>query len=471
MATIQTGVASSSELFVDSSGVARAALFDAAGVRQGKLSGSASLSTDEALLIAGVNDVSIRHLRVDRSGNLGLNTNTVLLTDQFEGTTTPTNRWTNINTAMSIAQTASAGVQLNSALITTVTTGFLFRSLKAFVKLQKAPLHVKMRARLAYSSNSVQELGIGDATTFNGAHTNGAYWQITAGGVLQPVLTFNGVDTTGTAVTGLDPARYYTFDIILDDDVVLFTIQDTTTGLIFAERKMFLASTQPKLLASTRVFAFARVYNTASAPSTAPTLFLSSVDVVMLDAITNKTWKEQLAGCGYGATLSPTAFTSTANWTNNTAPSNATLSNTTAGYSTLGGLFSFAAVANAATDYCLFGFQVPSPYSFICTGIDIETWNTGAAVATTPTLLVWGLAHDLNAVSLASTGPRFAIGSQDLPVGAAIGARALRISQNFDVPIPTNAGRFLDVILRMPVATATASQVIQGMVTLRGYYE
>ncbi len=35
----------------------------------------------------------------------------------------------------------------------------------------------------------------------------------------------------------------------------------------------------------------------------------------------------------------------------------------------------------------------------------------------------------------------------------------------------TNPGRFLVVMLRVPVGTATASQIVQGMVTLKGYFE
>lgn len=54
------------------------------------------------------------------------------------------------------------------------------------------------------------------------------------------------------------------------------------------------------------------------------------------------------------------------NHTNSTAPTSATLSNTAAGYTTLGGRFQFAAVAGAATDYALFGFQVPAGSKFLC---------------------------------------------------------------------------------------------------------
>jgi hypothetical protein len=157
---------------------------------------------------------------------------------------------------------------------------------------------------------------------------------------------------------------------------------------------------------------------------------------------------------------------------NSTTPANATLSNTAAGYATLGGLFSFAAVAGAVTDYALFAFTVPVGYTFNCTGIDITTYNTGAAGATTPTLLQWAVASNSSAVSLATTTlNRVALGAQSLPVGIVIGGNVPDMSRKFTTPLVTNGGRMFHVILRMPVGTATASQVIQGAVNINGYFE
>jgi hypothetical protein len=174
------------------------------------------------------------------------------------------------------------------------------------------------------------------------------------------------------------------------------------------------------------------------------------------------------------AQIQPVTFAQATTWANSAAPGNSTLSNTAAGATTLGGLFQFAAVAGAATDYALFGYQVPAPYSLVVTGIDIDVWNTGAAVATTPTLMVWGAGVDQSAVSLATAGiTRIPLGANAFPVAAAIGATAdRRISVDLtQSPLVTNAGRFFTIILRMPVGTATASQVIQGLVAIKGYYE
>lgn len=79
------------------------------------------------------------------------------------------------------------------------------------------------------------------------------------------------------------------------------------------------------------------------------------------------------------------------NHVNSTAPTSATLSNTAAGYATLGGRFQFAAVAGAATDYALFAIAVPTGSKFLCEGIHIELYNTVVAVATTPTIFEWSM--------------------------------------------------------------------------------
>jgi hypothetical protein len=473
MAYIQDGSSTAGLLAVETaSKAARGILYNSAGQPLTRRHGAArDEANDEAFIAGGVNDGNYRHLRTDRTGGQAVALNTMLLTESFEGSVLPSSRWNPVTLTMSSSVSPSTGHLLNSGSITTINTGYMHKTLRSFAKMQRAPLHFKARARIAHVANAVAELGFGDATGANTANANGAYWQYTSGGAVQPVLTYNGVDITGAPVSGLSAANFYTWDVLLDDDEAMFMVQDTATGLILAERSIKLPVTQAKLFAATRLFAFYRLYNTASAPASAAQMIVSTLDVVMLDSMVNKPWKEQMAEAGYGAPYQPVTQVQAINWANSAAPSTGAPTNTAAGYSTLGGLWQIAAVAGAATDLILFGFQVPSPYSFILDAIDIETWNTGAATATTPTLLLWGLGIDQSAVSLAGAIARVGLGAQSFPIGAAIGAKAERISQSFDTPLVTGAGRFLTVILRMPVGTATASEVFQGLVNLRGRFE
>lgn len=190
------------------------------------------------------------------------------------------------------------------------------------------------------------------------------------------------------------------------------------------------------------------------------------------------TLAEAMARAAQGAWQLPSSLAQLANHANSTSPSSATLSNTAAGYATLGGRYQFAAVSGAATDYALFAYQVPStaPRLFI-TGIAISTINTGAAVATSAHIFDWSLGLNSTAVSLATTdagstfGPRrVPLGMQGLLSGAAIGAAAADLVREFRTPLVVEPGRYVHVILQMPVATATASQVIRGDVMFNGHF-
>lgn len=471
MALIKSG-ASSDNLTIDTNKSAYVNVRDGAGGAAILAEGSQP-STVYGLTTMGANDGRVIPIRVDRFGSMASALHMPLMHESFEGTTTHPLRWLITNTTMAAAQTTVGGLVFNSGAITTITTGYMIKSTRLLMKTQRSPLQVKFRARLAHINNSVMELGFGDAATFNGANTVGAYWQKTSSGALQPVLTYNSVDQTGTDISAfVSSSNYYTFDIVIDDDEAIFYCQNTATGALVAPpQSLKLPVTGQRLLSATQVPIMVRLYNTGSAPASASQLILNDIYAMALDSNVNAPLSHIQSLQSRTTLENPFTGTQLATFANSAAPSNATLSNTAAGYTTLGGLFSFAAVAGAATDYALFGFTVPTPATLVVTGISIETWNTGAAVATTPTLLVWGLATQLTAVSLATgSHVRLGLGAQQLPVAAAVGAKAERIDKVFQTPIICSPGRFFDVILRMPVGTATASQVIQGMVNIDGYF-
>ena len=450
---------------------ARALLYDANG-NPLVYNANDAPATPAGLLTMGLNDRNVLPMRVDRFGSQALAWHTPMFVESFEGGTYNPIRWTAANTTMAAAQAAATGMVLNSGSIVTASTGYIFRSNRAFLRMQRAPLHTRFRAKAYAQNNSVMEWGFGDATTISTANTTGAYWQVTASGIVQPVVTFNGVDQAGSDIRSLlDTSKFYVWDVLLDDDCAIFTVQDSSTGLIVSKQVINVPLSGVRMLSTTQIPVFFRLYNTASAPSLAPQLIVSDVYVAILDANLNLPYAHLKATHHRDAAKHPQTGVQTATFSNSAEPASATLSNTAAGYTTLGGKFQFAAVAGAATDYALFGFQVPSPSTLLITGIDIECWNTGAAVATTPTLLTWGVATDLTAVSLATANhARVGLGAQDFAVGAAVGARATRVSKSFNTPLVTGPGRYVDIILRMPVSTATASQVIAGMVNIEGYF-
>lgn len=160
-----------------------------------------------------------------------------------------------------------------------------------------------------------------------------------------------------------------------------------------------------------------------------------------------------------------------ANHTNSTAPASAALANITASYTTLGGKWQFVAVAGAVTDYPLFGFTVPAGSKFLCEGIIIESYNTVVAVATTATIMEWAMGFNSSAQSLATANiVRVEVGVQTFPVGAAVGFAANRIDVKFQTPEVVESGRFVHVILTMPVGTATATEIFRGIVMIKGRF-
>ncbi|WP_293862519.1 hypothetical protein [uncultured Alsobacter sp.] len=476
MAQIQSGDSSALLSIHPTAKAARGLLYGPDGSLITRQRGEAGGLSDYGLAIMGMNDDNYRMQRMDRTGGAAVSLNNVLFSEPFEGATISVpNRLTSAATTFTVAQSASLGLNFNSTAITTSTSAALVTTNRRFMRLQRAPLHLRARARFGHVANTLIEIGFGAPANQISSPTVGAYFQCTAAGVVHGVWSFNGVDTTTTPFSMPSgwQSNFYVFDVILDDDDILFMIQDTTTGLIVGERRIQLPSTGVRMWDATRLPAFGRLYYPA-APATPGTLILSALDVVLLDAFMNKPWAHTSAHMGLGGEVLPTTFAQAAQWANSAAPSSAALSNTTPGYTTLGGLWQFAAVAGAATDYILFGFTVPSPYSFVCTGVTIDAYNTGAAVATTPSLLAWAVSPDQTAASLATANNRrVPLGAQSFAVGAAIGARADRvISEDFsNSPLVTNPGRILGLILRMPIGTATASQVIAGTALFKGYFE
>ena len=230
-----------------------------------------------------------------------------------------------------------------------------------------------------------------------------------------------------------------------------------------------------------------RSYN-AAIVSTAFRMEVSDVAVIGHDLANNRVWSTCRAGMEQSSINNARGAAAgfTANYANSAAPTSATLSNTAAGYTTLGGQFQFAAVAGAETDYALFGFQVTAPSAagagknLVIRGVRIETANTGAAVGATATLLQWGLGVGSTAVSLATADSatagtraprRLTLGMQYLPAASPIGYLAADIDAKLDAPIYVAAGTFVLIILKMPVGLATASQIIRGVVQINGFWE
>jgi hypothetical protein len=432
------------------------------------------MASPAGLVVSGLSDGNAIPLRVDRFGGQAQAAIAPLIWEECEGATLNSQRWTSTVTTFVNAQTAQ-GINLNSTTLTTANAVNVLLSNKKLFRAGRAPLHYRTRNRVTNFANTVNDFGLADAVSGTAQIANGAYFQITAASVLQGVVTTASTDATVTitwATGSFDPTKAYVWDILVDDDSVTFLIQDTSTGQVVARGEYSQPLTGGRMFSGTHLAVFHRCFNGASGIGGAPVHLINYVFAGFLDmAINSRSWSEILANNTQGSIISPTAFTQTQTFSNSAEPASMTLSNTVAGLTTLGGKFQFAAVAGAVTDYLIFAFTVPAPYSLVVRSISIDAWNVGAAVATTPTLLTWGCFANSTTASAAGNGVRRFLGAHGFAVGAAIGAGTTQIVREFGVPLITDSGRMFGIILRMPVGTATGSQVIAGAVDIDGYFE
>jgi hypothetical protein len=423
-----------------------------------------------------------RTARITPDGRLRVGIDSPYWQDTFNHAVADTSAYQMVTATATLAMTAGYMV-FNAGNSVALNAVARVQTYRTFNLNAAASLEVMFRARFAINlqANNVGEMGLGYAAT-TATPTAGVYYKITSAGAIEGCVNFNGTEVT-TPLTGFtmvaNENNYYR--IVIDQDRAEFYINGVLYGFI-AIANTAAAVTFPRALPL-----LMRLYNSA-ATTAAQRLEISDVAVLGRDLNQVRDWETAQVGMEQGSYLNPrgVAAGQTANYVNSTAPVNATLSNTAAGYTTLGGQFGFAAVAGAATDYALFAYQVPAPAAaggnknLVIRGIRIEALNTGAAVATTATVLQWSLGVGSTAVSLATADSatagtraprRVPLGFQSFPVGAAIGAIATPVNLNLDAPVYVAAGTFVHVILKMPIGTATASQVIQGMVTINGYWE
>ena len=473
MAAIDNGP-SANQLAVNSgSKGARIEPVDALGVALNGLHGTKPANQYGAI-IHTISDGVRRALRGDRFGSVAIAKHQPRFTASFEGATLNPLKWLTTATTMTATQADQSGLTLNSGAVNAAGIGYLLQSSQRFLRSMRAPQHLKIRARANWQgANAVMRIGLGDSSTFNGGVTSGAYFEIAADGAVTANVFFNG-STAGTVTLSasfgalLNAINYYVWEVILDDDSATFTVHDTTNETIIAETVIQLGATGPRLFATSALPVQIQMFH-SSATTGISSLIVSDVYVAQLDQ--DPLTSDVYASFQMSAEANPFTGVQTANAANSTAPTNATLNNTVAGYATLGGRFGFAAVTGAVTDFALFGFQVPAGRNLRIRRVIIDTINTGAAVATTPTVLDWALATQLTAVSLATAShARVGLGMQSLAIGAAIGATANTINVQFDTPLVCGSSRFVDVILRLPVGTATAGQVVQGNVTIVGEF-
>ena len=437
---------------------------------------------------ARILDSDAHGISTTENGAILTSQDTVQFFEQVDGSNLNVNKWIASVSGMTITQTGGF-ITLNAGAATTANAYAILTSIQNIPLYGHLPVRItfNLKANVIPQSNLTIEFGIGTVAT-NASPTDGAFFRFTPASQFQAVTNYGGSES-GTALTIADAT--YTepdgdsittppiandceiYDLIIVEDLVQFFLGD----VLVKEVEVPVGNAYPT--SSGRLPIFFRVFNSGSSPSTAPQISIGQIVVAQQATNQQIPWYDLLASVGLGAYQSPVnPFTQTTNHANSTSPTSASLSNTAAGYATLGGRYQFAAVASAATDFALFAYQVPAGYQLRVSGVTITCANTGAiGSAITPTILDWGIAVNSSAVSLATADGtntwaprRIPLGMQTFGLSATIGSSANDIVRTFSPSLTVDSLRYFHVILQIPVGAATASEIFRGDVLITGVH-
>lgn len=427
----------------------------------------------------------MRTLDVSQDYRLRTGIDKILWQDTFCHAVLNNSKYAGITSTMTV-NVANGYLNLNAG--NAVASGNVARvqSYRNFTLFNTFPLYVNMRVKFSNSLqlNSVIEFGLGYAAT-TASPTDGIFFRA-EGGQLNGVINKGGNEYVVTNIFTPVANQVNYYSITIGQNECEFWVNDILVGSIITPSGWGAPSQSNSL---PLLF---RNYNSGIVPG-AIQFSVSQIAVLIGDMDSGKDWPTTVVGNGQSSISAPdgqaaaAAGTQTANIVNITAPASATLSNTTAGYATLGGQFQFLAVAGAETDYALFAYLNPigtliiPGKNLIITGIKIDTFNTVVAVATTPTVFQWAIGVGGTSVSLLTADSvtagtraarRLGLGIQAMAVGTAVGGMADRtIDTKFTSPLMVEPGTYCHVILKMPISTATATRVMRGLVVINGYFE
>jgi hypothetical protein len=458
-------------------------LYDAAGLPIAPSNRGAISDTVGGNLSANKDYELARTQRAMPDGSMVAARENMLFYDSVEGAAVDTNKWIQSTTTQTITQSA-ANILFNAGSSVATTTGALQVTHRRFAQMPRSALvfRTRVRATAHFTNNQLQfGFGLPASQTAIGA-ADAAFWRKDATGQWLPVVSIGGAENLGTPISNatfiasVPTTDYAWFEVFLEESRATFSIV-TQTG-VNVNTQVVEFPPNVSSFQSTHMAAFLHCLNTG-ATGTAVQMFVSGVAIYEVDGSVLIDPFEAQSGMEYNSLTSPTAYTQAAQWANSADPAAAVLSNTAASYATLGGIFigPTPTPGGAVTDFSFFSWTNPAPYQFYVTGVKISSINRGVAIATTATVLQWGLALNASSGSLASAAPytpmRIAIGQQTFAIGTAIDAppTPAEVSLDLKPAYAVQPGRTAIIILRIPIGTATASGFLRGTVAVTGYYK
>lgn len=455
-----------------------------------------------AIRIFGENDpgsvlgtAALKSPEVSQDYRMRVGLDTLLFTDTFNATNQNTSLWKHSFATMTMTQSAGF-LNVNAAGTSTASGNYAYlQTWRHFTFFGTSPISVETALQFdKYPiANEVLQWGLGVAT---GAADviDGAWFQLTNAGLLGVIRYNSGSQISTTLVSDVNTLSLSSvskYTMICGEESIEFWIDDILYGVLAIPN----AQGQPFL--STSLPYFIQKYNNGVV-GTSPNLIakVGDVTITLMDLNTNQTWANQMASIGLGMQMlngdAATTQTPQVQWANAALPTAATPTNTTAALGAfLAGIFQQNAVATGTTDLIIASYQNPAggvnrtPRTIKLRGIKIDCVVVGAAIATTATTyavaVVWGstqlslgtvTADSASFVNNTAKGARRQpLGVISFPVGAAVGTAASPLQYDFEAPLVISPGEFIQVVMKPLVSTATASQVIQWIISPNLYHE
>jgi hypothetical protein len=428
---------------------------------------------------------------VSQDFRMRVGVDTILFSDTFNATTQNTGNWKHTFTTMTMTQSAGF-LNVNAAGTSTVANNSAFlQSWRYFALQGTAPLAVEFTGQFtAYpTANEVFMAGLGVAVAA-AQPVDGVWFQLSSAG-LEGVQRYNSGSTVNTTlvadVSTLPLNTNAKYVAVIGEREIEWWIDD----VLYGRSEIPNANGQPFL--STSLPVFIQKYNSGTVGSS-PNMIVKvgDVSVTLMDLNANMAWANQMASCGLGmqGLNGGTMGSPQVQWANTALPTAAAATNTTAALGAfLGGIFQMNAPATSATDVIIASYQNPvgsvnqTARTMKIRGIKVDCVNSVVAVATTASTFAVAVAWGASALSLATaeTGSFVTatakarriqpIGVISFPVGSAIGAQASGIQFDFEAPLVINPGEFVQIIAKILVGTATATEVFQWVISPNLYHE
>jgi hypothetical protein len=418
-------------------------------------------------------------------------TDTILFTDTFNATAQNTGLWKHAFTTMTMTQSAGF-LNVNAAGTSTVSGNYAsLQTWRYFPLIGTAPLAVEFTFQIdrVMITNETFQCGLGIPGAGVDA-PDGVWFEMTSAGLFGVIRYNSGtavkMDLT-TSIASLGTVTNHKFVIIVGEREIEYWLDDILLG------EQLIPGPQGQPFMTTALPLFIMKYNSGVVGASPNTIIrMGDITATLMDISSQMTWANQMASCGLGmqGLNGGTMGSPQVQWSNTALPAAAAATNTTAALGAfLGGIFQMNAPATSATDVIIGSYQNPAggvnqtPRTIKLRGIRVDLVNSVVAVATTPSTFALAVAWGGTALTLAqaesasfATGTAKArriqpIGVISLPVGTPAGGAANGIQFDFEAPLVINPGEYVQVVAKILSGTATATEVLQFVVSPNLYNE